>query len=248
MKTFLSCSLAGAVLLANTAYAGGGLEGYGVPSNMDFYGGGSMGMAKQDGSCRLLNGSTNCENSGTGYKVFVGARLTPDPNYTSSSTLGYAGENPPLNPQPTSTLPTVGVEGGYIDFGKSSSTGTLLSNRGGIIGNTAANDKLTGLYAAGTVSMPVAPRTEVMAKAGVLRWSQDSQTSATVTGLPNDPRNQSSSSSQSGFGTLLGVGAQYQLMDNVSIRGEYEQGFGVGKDNSATKPSLLSVGAVFSTL
>lgn len=241
MKTLLSCSLAGAVLLTKIAYAGGGLEGYGVPSNMDFYGGGSVGMAKQDGACRLLNGGSNCENSGTGYKLFAGARLTP----TSSSTLGYAGENPAPN---TQTLPTLGVEGGYINFGKSSTTGTLLSTRGGIIGNTAASDELTGLYAAGTVSMPVAPRTEVMAKAGVLRWSQDSQTSATVTGLPNDSRNQSSSSSQSGFGTLLGVGAQYQLMDNVSIRGEYEQAFGVGKDNSATKPSLLSVGAVFSTL
>lgn len=234
--------------MANTAYAGGGLEGYGVPSNMDFYGGGSVGMAKQDGACRLINGGSDCKNSGTGYKVFAGARLTPNQQYSSSSVLGYAGENPPQNPQTTTTLPTLGIEGGYINFGKSSTSGTLLSTRGGIIGSTAASDELTGLYAAGTVSMPVAPRTEVMAKAGVLRWSQDGQNNTTITGLPNDPRNQSTSSSKSGFGTLLGVGAQYQLMDNVSIRGEYEQGFGVGDGNSATKPSLLSVGAVFSTL
>lgn len=244
MKTFLSCSLAGAVLLAQTAYAGGGMEGYGVPSNMDFYGGGSIGMAKQDGACRLINGGSNCESSGTGYKLFAGARLTPNPQYTSSSTLGYAGENPPLNSQANSTYPTLGVEGGYINFGESSATGTLLSNRGGVIGNTAASDELTGLYAAGTVSMPVAPRTEVMAKAGVLRWNQESTASTS----PFLGGGTSQSSSKSGFGTLLGVGAQYQLMDNISIRGEYEQGFGVGDGNTETSPSLLSVGAVFSTL
>ena len=45
----------------------------------------------------------------------------------------------------------------------------------------------------------------------------------------------------------LGVGAQYQLTDNLSVRGEYERGFGIGKDANKTDPSLLSVGAVFST-
>ena len=38
MKHYVSCSLAGVALLANTAFAGG-YEGYGVPNNMTFYGG-----------------------------------------------------------------------------------------------------------------------------------------------------------------------------------------------------------------
>lgn len=225
MKIILSCSLAaGVILLADTAFAGGGLEGYGVPSNMDFYGGASVGMARQDGACRLLAGGNNCEDSDTGYKLFAGARLTPDT-------------------QP-GTMPILGIEGGYINFGKSSSNGPLLSTRGGIIGSSEANDELTGLYAAGTVAMPVAPRTEVMAKAGVMRWSQESTVSATP--LLGSVTNQSNT--KTGFGGLLGVGAQYQLMDNISIRGEYEHGFGVGDNNTKTKPRLLSVGAVFSSL
>ena len=48
------------MLLANTAEAGGGMEGFGVPSNMDFYGGGSVGMTSQDGACGSIANPTGC--------------------------------------------------------------------------------------------------------------------------------------------------------------------------------------------
>lgn len=225
------------MLLANTAEAGGGMEGFGVPSNMDFYGGGSVGMTSQDGACNAvensLSTSTGCKDADTGYKIFAGTRLKP------SDTSG--------------TLPVLGVEAGYINFGESSGTGDLYGstsrkgNPENIIGSTASSSELTGLYAAGVAFMPVAPRTEILAKAGVMRWNQENNYKQTVAGDPLDNLNQSTSTSESGFGGLLGVGAQYQMTDNLSVRGEYERGFGIGKDSNKTDPSLLSVGAVFST-
>jgi len=229
MKIYLSCTFAGVALWASTAHAGGGMEGFGVPSNMDFYAGGSIGMASQDGACNTLSGSTGCTDSGTGYKVFAGAHLKPN--------------------APDGTLPKLGVEGGYIKFDGSSATSELLLRPNSPpIGRTSTSSDLSGIYAAGTVSMPVAPRVEILGKAGVMHWSQDNKNTTVIDDDPEDERNQSTSSSESGFGGLLGAGAQYKINDNFSVRGEYERGFGVGKGASKTEPSLLSVGAVFSTL
>lgn len=222
------------MLLANTAEAGGGMEGFGVPSNMDFYGGGSVGMTSQDGACGSIANPTGCEDSDKGYKIFGGARLKP-------------------NTEP-GALPSLGVEGGYINFGESSATGDLMSgpeNRRVDQGDIVSSSELSGIYAAGVAFMPVAPKTEILAKAGIMRWNQENTYKQTVldNGVPDpeDERNLSTSTSESGFGGLLGVGAQYQMTDNLSVRGEYERGFGIGKDSNKTDPSLLSVGAVFST-
>ena len=222
------------MLLANTAEAGGGMEGFGVPSNMDFYGGGSVGMTSQDGACGSIANPTGCEDSDKGYKIFGGARLKP-------------------NTEP-GALPSLGVEGGYINFGESSATGDLMSgpeNRRVDQGDIVSSSELSGIYAAGVAFMPVAPKTEILAKAGIMRWNQENTYKQTVldNGVPDpeDERNLSTSTSESGFGGLLGVGAQYQMTDNLAVRGEYERGFGIGKDSNKTDPSLLSVGAVFST-
>lgn len=222
MKTLISCSLAGLALLVNTAYAGGGLEGVGVPSNMDFYGGASAGMASTDGACNAVIDATSCEDTSTGYKAFGGVRVSPTTQQD--------------------TLPTLGLEAGYISFGESSADGVLMSPRNIPIGVTKATSETSGVYVSGVGYMPVAPRTELIGKAGFMYWNQDGKVES-----PDDPT-QNTSSSESGFGTILGAGAQYKVTDNLSIRGEYEQAFGVGKDNSEEEPSLLSVGAVFSTL
>ena len=216
------------MLLANTAEAGGGMEGFGVPSNMDFYGGGSVGTTSQDGACGSIANPTGCEDSDKGYKIFGGARLKP-------------------NTEP-GALPSLGVEGGYINFGESSATGTSSRREESTpFFNDSSTSELSGIYAAGVAFMPVAPRTEVLAKAGVMRWNQKNKVSKTEIEDPIGGDNQSTSTSESGFGGLLGVGAQYQMTDNLAVRGEYERGFGIGKDSNKTDPSLLSVGAVFST-
>ena len=127
------------MLLANTAEAGGGMEGFGVPSNMDFYGGGSVGMTSQDGACGSIANPTGCEDSDKGYKIFGGARLKP-------------------NTEP-GALPSLGVEGGYINFGESSATGDLMSgpeNRRVDQGDIVSSSELSGIYAAGVACVSLA--------------------------------------------------------------------------------------------
>lgn len=219
---------AGAALCANLANAGG-LEGYGIPSNMDFYAGGSAGKATQASGCDVLNHQTTCEDSSNGYKLFAGTRLKP-----AVQTNGW---------------PALGAEIGYMDLGESKAEG-ILSRRNDAdgnpipIGSSAASSDVAGVYAAATAFMPVAPRTEVLGKLGFMRWSQDQA----VTTQEDGEQAVSTSSTDSGFSGMLGAGAQYQLNDNLSLRGEYEKVFGVGKDGHETDPALLSVGAVFSTL
>lgn len=225
MKTYFSCSLAGIVLLAaNNTHAGGGMEGFGVPSNMNFYIGASAGTAAQDGACDVLDNQNACDDSGSGYKVFAGTRLSPQTQ--------------------NANLPVLGVEGGYINFGESTAKGDLINIRQFDIGDTSSSSNLSGFYAVATASKEIAPRTTLFGKGGALYWTQENETSIQETGLSEVK----TSSEESGFGGLLGLGAEYQMTDNLSVRGEYERGFGVGKDDTKTDPSLLSVGAVFSTL
>lgn len=205
--------------MVNAAYAGGGLEGFGVPSNMDFYAGASAGMSSENGACDMVDGTSSCDDGPTGYKVFAGSRISP------------------MSAQPG--LPILGIEAGYIDFGQSNAEG-IRAKRPML--PFKANNESSALYLAGMGYMPVAPKTELFGKAGVTYWQQDNGVD-----VPLDPT-KNTNTTENGFGAILGAGAQYKLNENLSIRGEYEQAFGVGKDQTEEDPSLLSVGAVFSTL
>ncbi|MEN9500764.1 MAG: hypothetical protein RI964_49 [Pseudomonadota bacterium] len=221
MKHYLSYSLAGVALLANAAYAGG-MEGYGVPDNMTFYGGASIGGVNQDGACDVVDNTHDCKKPNNGYKVFAGTRFAPM----------YDAQ----------TLPSVGAEMGYIDFGESTSQGEILSERGFSLGDANVSNNVSSTYLAGVGYLPVAPNTELIGKAGLALWQQDGKVA-----VPEDSA-LNSNSTNSGLGTLLGAGAQYRVNDNLSVRGEYEQVFDTAKDTSyKTDASLYSVGAVFST-
>lgn len=230
MKTIISCSLAGLALLANAANAGG-MEGYGVPSNVSVYGGASAGMATHEGACIAANASSNCEDTSSGYKVFVGTRVAPQPNNYVATPGGL---------MPSSSLPTLGVEAGYIDFGDSTADGK--AGRADIYDANFSSD-LSASYLAGVGYVPVAPRTELLGKAGVAFWKQNGKREVEQDSEMNIE------TSNSGAGMLLGAGAQYKLNDNLSVRGEYEHVFGTGKDTSfESDAGLYSIGAVFSTL
>lgn len=223
MKTHLTC-MAGLALLANTAaQAGGGMEGYGIPPNMNFYGGVSAGGVQQDGACQPIANTENCEKSATGYKVFAGTRLEPRAN--------------------GALLPSLGVEGGYIDLGTSKADGEILSTRNIALGDAKASSDVSAVYVAGVGYLPVAPQTEVVGKAGLAYWQQKGKIE-----VPADPA-LGSSSNNSGLGLILGGGAQFKVTENISIRGEYEHIFGTGKDTDyESDAGLYSVGAIFSTL
>lgn len=218
MKILISCSLAGLALLANSVYAGG-LEGYGVPSNVSLYGGLSAGISNHDGAC--TTDSTDCEDSDTGRKAFVGLRAEPDRN------------------MPASALPTMGVELGYMELGENTAQGK--AGRAGIY-DSELQSELSASYVAGVGYIPVAPRTELIGKVGAAFWKQNgSKTVAEDSDLDT-------TSTNSGVSMLLGAGAQVKLNPNLSLRGEYEHIMGTAADTDyEADAGLLSVGAVFST-
>ena len=229
MKTLISCSLAGMALLANTAFAGG-MEGYGVPSNVSLYAGASAGMASQEGACVADSTSTDCKDTDGGHKFFAGLRATP-------SRSGYLAT--PGGIIPSNSLPTLGVEAGYIELGESTANGT--AGRSGIYDTNLSSD-LSASYLAGVGYVPVAPNTELLGKVGAAYWKQNG--SKTV---PEDT-SMNTTSANSGLGMLLGGGAQVQINPNLALRGEYEHVFGTAADTEyESDASLLSVGAVFST-
>lgn len=229
MKTMISCSLAGLALLANVANAGG-MEGYGVPSNVSLYGGASAGMANQEGACSAANASSNCDDSAGGYKVFVGSRVTPQGNGLVATPTGM---------MPSSSLPTLGVEAGYLDFGASTADGK--AGRADIFDANFSSD-LSASYLAGVGYVPVAPRTELLGKAGAAFWKQNGKREV----LQDTDLN--IGTSNSGVGLLLGGGAQYKVSDNLAVRGEYEHVFGTASDTSyESDAGMYSIGAVFST-
>ncbi|MGB5599756.1 MAG: outer membrane beta-barrel protein [Thiothrix litoralis] len=229
MKTLISCSLAGMALWANATFAGG-MEGYGVPSNVSLYAGASAGMASQDGACVADSTSTNCEDSATGSKFFAGLRATPNHNGFLATPGGVI---------PSASLPTLGIEVGHMDLGESTANGT--AGRSGIY-DSKLSSELSASYLAGVGYVPVAPRTELLGKVGAAYWKQNG--SKTVAEDPS----MDTISTNSGLGMLLGGGAQVQVNPNLSLRGEYEHVFGTATDTPyESDAGLLSVGAVFST-
>lgn len=229
MKILLSCSLAGLALLANSVYAGG-MEGYGVPSNISLYGGLSAGMSNHDGACDAT--TTDCEDSDSGHKAFVGLRAEPNRN----SNEFWAT---PTGVIPASSLPTMGVELGHMELGENTAKGK--AGRMDIY-DSELQSELSASYIAGVGYVPVAPRTELLGKVGAAFWKQNgSKTVAEDSDLDTNSTN-------SGVSMLLGAGAQVKLNPNLSLRGEYEHVFGTAADTDyEADAGLLSVGAVFST-
>jgi OmpA-OmpF porin, OOP family len=118
----------------------------------------------------------------------------------------------------------VGVEGAYVDAGKSTGSAPGFSG----------SAKLTDWQLAVVGTLPVGNGFSLIGKAGLDRWS----TKFTTTTI---------SPSGSGSSLLLGIGGQYDINKSVAIRGQYEiheagnistvQGFG--------KVSMLSIGVVY---
>lgn len=231
MKTFISCSLAGFTLLANTVSAGG-LEGYGIPSNISLYGGVGGGISNHEGACVADSATTDCEDSDTGYKVFTGLRATPLSN-------GFV--RTPTGTIPTKSLPTLGAEIGHIDLGESTARGHVGRPAPGGF-DSELRSELSANYIAGVAHVPVMPRTELLGKVGAAYWKQKG--SRAVPENPDDDLN----TRNSGVGMLLGTGVQVQINPNFAIRGEYEHLFGTAEDSEyEADAGMLSIGAVFST-
>jgi len=130
--------------------------------------------------------------------------------------------------------PMFGAEASYNDLGKASKGGTIAGTPATLENN------VTGVAVSGVGYVPVAPRVEAFGKAGAMFWN--AETSKTQAGT-------NTTTKSTGTSPLLGVGAQYQLNDNLHLRGEWEHVLNVGSGSSyETNVDLYSVGLLYSTL
>lgn len=133
----------------------------------------------------------------------------------------------------------MGAELGYMHVGEAETV--AKDSPGGRLDADLSSD-MDAIYAVGVGYLPVAPQMELIGKAGIARWSQDS--SKEVKEIA-----EKSTASDTGISPLIGVGAQYRLSPNMHIRGEWEHAFGTGTEDTdfETGIDLMSVGVTFST-
>lgn len=129
----------------------------------------------------------------------------------------------------------LGAELGYMHLGEGSTTYKRRTD-------FDLTSDMSAIYAAGVGYLPVAPHMELIGKAGLARWSQES------TKYDHDIV-EKTTASDSGFSPLVGIGAQYRVGSNMHLRGEWEHTFGAGTEDTdlETDIDLLSVGFTFST-
>lgn len=127
----------------------------------------------------------------------------------------------------------LGAELGYVKLGSIESD---LKDRL----ETLAESDTSGLYAAAMGYLPVAHRTELMGKVGVMRWDTDMTKNQRLIGSKVEDND-------SGTSPLIGIGAQYHMNPNMFLRGEWERAFGTGNDDHETDVDLLTVGVTVST-
>jgi len=117
---------------------------------------------------------------------------------------------------------TIGAEGNLENFGSSS------------LGNTTV--KTTGLIAAGvaTYKIPGVERLSAFGKVGMMHASTDySAPGISVTSTSNNP--------------FIGIGAKYDLNDQIAVRAQYEDfGNAVSIPGASSSLSELSAGVTYS--
>lgn len=113
--------------------------------------------------------------------------------------------------------PNLAAEVGYSDLGKISASGLVLGVP------TSADWKATAFDFSAVGTLPINEQFSLLGRIGVTRWSVDLD--ANVGGLPL-------SYSSSGTDLTYGVGAQYDLTNQLGVRGEWQQYSSLG--DSAT--------------
>lgn len=121
-----------------------------------------------------------------------------------------------------------GIEGGYVDFGKVSTSYTVGGD------SVSASAKPTAAYVAATGTLPLNEQFSVFGKVGV---------SFNQTKFKVAVNSDSDSATDNRSSLLLGIGAAYNFTKNFAVVAEYEN-FGkvVKADDASLKIDLFSVG------
>lgn len=171
-----------------------------------FYGAFDLGQSKVGGGCDPVAGVvyTSCSDTDTSYR-FAGG-------YNFSKNFG--------------------AEASYADYGKTTSSGTVLGLA------ASGGGSATAFQLVGTGILPLGDQFALTAKAGLAAVSVD--VNAVVAGIPL-----AASANNNNF--VWGIGAQFDLTKSVGIRVNYED-LGTVGDNATTgtnKLSNISAGVIF---
>lgn len=129
--------------------------------------------------------------------------------------------------------PMFGIEGGYRSFND-----TEISGKDGSGNPTSLDKSISGFDVEAVGFFPVTQDIELFGKAGLMKWSQDTEKKETIQTVKKE---------ESGVGLILGGGAHYQMNDNIAFRGEWERVFSTGGENSSkTNIDMVTAGITFS--
>ena len=99
----------------------------------------------------------------------------------------------------------LGVEGGYINFGKARVTESVYYDY--------FETDMSGFEVGPVGFLPLSKVFTVFARVGFIFWSSDKTTRSTISGI--------STGDESGNNLALSLGARYNLIDQVGVRAEY---------------------------
>ncbi len=132
--------------------------------------------------------------------------------------------------------PMFGTELAYTKLGTAEKKGQVGEE------NVYVKNELAGYQLSGIAYLPinVIPNLELMGKGGAMFWERDTKESL------DNARDQTT---DKGISPLVGVGAQYQLNQNLHVRGEWEHIFNTGSGSEhETDANNYTVGLMYSTL
>jgi len=143
------------------------------------------------------------------------------------------------------------VEASYLNLGKttaqSSSTGRFFISGIGVV-NGSLYTKTTGEASAftldGVVKADLAPWVDIFAKAGAYRAKLDVKLTGGITGSAGSAE-ASDSMDDDSTGLHIALGADFNIIENVAIRAEWERLSKVDFQDSETDIDLLSVSAIY---
>ena len=195
-----------------------------------------------------------CGSAMAGESFYVGGSLGQSSSKfkTSDYTLGIAGINESQDKTDAAykifagynVLPYLAVEGGYAYLGKPTYNYSGTGIYAGLSGEASDEESSWFLAAKGTYNLN--EQFGLFAKLGVaynrLRLTASTNNAAlnALAGLP-------ASKTKNTTEPLLGIGAEFNLNKQVSIRGEWESlgRFGNENDTGRTTASMWSIGAVY---
>ena len=176
-----------------------------------------------------------------GLKLYTGASLIYSAQDSSCETPFFEGacDDSSINGKIFGGArfnPMFGAELAYVSQNEAEMKGTAGSQA------VSSSNEVSGYQLSGVGYLPInsIPNLELMGKAGVMFWERETQT------VTNGNKKLSS---DEGIAPMIGLGAQYQLNQNIHLRGEWEHIINTGSDSDyETDVGNYSVGLSYSTL